>query len=61
MTTACVHHWIVEPPAGPTSRGRCSKCWSSRDFKNWDAPRYIGEHRVLGPHMHRQPRINTGC
>ena len=38
MTTPCVHHWLIEPPAGRTSRGTCKRCGESRaDFQNADA------------------------
>ena len=54
--TDCSHHWVIAAPSGKTSPGRCSKCGAARDFQNWDAPRYTGGLRVLGPHIHRQPR-----
>ena len=31
---ACQHRWIIEPPAGPTSNGRCARCRTTRDFFN---------------------------
>lgn len=30
----CRHHWIIEPPSGPTSRGRCKHCGEERLFIN---------------------------
>lgn len=33
-TPACVHHYVLEPPEGPVSRGRCKLCGSERDFRN---------------------------
>ena len=30
----CVHHWIIEPPCGPVSKGICIKCDSQKDFHN---------------------------
>jgi hypothetical protein len=30
----CVHHWIVDPADGPTSRGHCKYCGSKRSFAN---------------------------
>lgn len=39
VATACCHHWLIESPNGPTSRGRCQLCGEERDFKNdIDAP-----------------------
>ena len=30
----CVHHWIIEPALGPTSRGKCRRCAEERTFFN---------------------------
>ena len=30
----CVHHWMVEPPGGPTSGARCRSCGAERSFFN---------------------------
>jgi len=35
VTNPCRHHWIIESPNGPTSRGRCRLCGDERDFTNW--------------------------
>lgn len=32
---ACAHHWDIETPAGPTSRGRCRHCGLEREFVNY--------------------------
>ena len=33
-TTAapCIHHWLVETPAGPRVAARCRRCGASRSF-----------------------------
>jgi hypothetical protein len=36
----CRHHWIIESPHGPTSRGRCKLCGAEREFSNL-APDYF--------------------
>ncbi len=28
----CVHHWILEPPRGELTFGRCKKCGKERHF-----------------------------
>ena len=28
------HHWLIENPNGPTSRGTCKVCGVIREFKN---------------------------
>ena len=34
MSQECVHHWIIETPAGRTSGGVCKHCGETRDFLN---------------------------
>jgi hypothetical protein len=37
--TECKHHWIIEPPSGETSMGRCKLCGAARGFRNYiEAP-----------------------
>lgn len=54
----CCHHWMIDSPSGETSRGRCKKCGSERDFQNaspWETSRKhklsedarVGLHRKL--------------
>ena len=31
----CRHHWIIEAPTGPVSRGVCQVCNVVREFKNY--------------------------
>ena len=31
----CPHHWIIDSPAGPSSRGVCRLCGEERDFQNY--------------------------
>lgn len=33
--TECQHHWVIDKPAGPTSRGTCRTCGKERDFQNY--------------------------
>ena len=40
----CVHHWIIETPSGPKSKGICKHCGEEREFDSyWDE--YILEDR----------------
>lgn len=32
----CVHHWIIEPPNGPVSKGVCKLCGAEKNFENWE-------------------------
>jgi len=39
----CRHHWVIEPPNGPFSRGECRVCREVRQFKNSiDAVIWVG-------------------
>ncbi len=33
-TTHCAHHWIIDTPEGPVSKGRCRLCGEEREFSN---------------------------
>ena len=30
----CRHHWVIESPSGPTSRGVCKLCGTEKEFQN---------------------------
>ncbi len=30
----CAHHWLIDPPNGAVSSGRCRKCGETREFRN---------------------------
>ena len=27
-------HWVIDPPNGPLSTGKCKRCGASKEFKN---------------------------
>ena len=33
--TTCVHHWVIEPPEGPFSKGKCLRCGEEKEFQNY--------------------------
>lgn len=33
-TPTCQHHWLIEAPEGPTSKGFCKRCGTEREFLN---------------------------
>ncbi len=35
QTDQCEHHWLIEPPSGPTSNGVCRVCGEERSFENY--------------------------
>ena len=30
----CVHHWVIDPPNGAVSKGRCKVCGEEKEFRN---------------------------
>jgi len=38
MTEGCVHHWVIAPPNGAASMGRCRHCEAERLFLNHRDP-----------------------
>lgn len=37
----CTHHWLFDPPEGPTSRGVCKLCGSETEAYNDIPDRYF--------------------
>ena len=31
----CQHHWVIDRPAGPVSKGVCGRCGEEREFQNY--------------------------
>lgn len=61
----CVHHWIVEPPGGPTSGARCRRCGEERSFSNNPEAVTLIETRGKSTHAwsadHRMARHDNGA
>ena len=34
VTEGCVHHWVIDPPNGAVSKGRCKACGEEKEFRN---------------------------
>ena len=30
----CAHHWVIDPPNGAVSEGRCKSCGEKKEFRN---------------------------
>ena len=41
----CAHHWMIESPTKPTSRGICKLCGAEREFRNF-MPYLLAESTV---------------
>ncbi len=33
--SGCQHHWVIDPPEGPVSKGACRSCGEEREFPNY--------------------------
>ena len=31
----CTHHWVIDSPNGPQSKGMCKVCGAEREFMNY--------------------------
>ena len=34
LDNECTHHWVIEPPNGSISKGKCKNCNESKEFRN---------------------------
>ena len=58
---ACRHHWVIEAPTGPVSRGACQLCEKVRDFKNYIESAPWGEDAPAARSNSRIPvLVSTG-
>ena len=32
---ACQHHWVIDKPSGPLSKGACRLCGEEKEFQNY--------------------------
>ena len=55
----CRHHWLIAPPSGPTSLGRCKRCGEERYFINstadWVSDGQSSRETLSGLMKTRQP------
>ena len=35
VESTCQHHWVIDRPAGPLSKGVCRLCGENREFQNY--------------------------
>jgi len=52
--SVCVHHWLIEPPDGPTSAGVCKLCEAVQDFGNYAV---IGFDVIVHRHKGRRKEV----
>ncbi len=43
--SGCKHHWVIDSPAGPVSKGACRSCGQERDFPNYIEGRFNNPRR----------------
>ena len=64
MNPDCRHHWLIDPPDGPSSDARCKHCGVERKFRNHcydsrDHPLGLAE-RTFVKRAKREEAIVTG-
>ncbi len=54
---ACAHHWVIESPAVPTSRGCYTLCGAENDFPNYAqySPGNDVRYKIRGANGNGQP------
>ena len=50
MEIRCAHHWLIEPPQGPTSIGTCKICGETSEFENQYSPAHAQSTRNKQEH-----------
>ena len=50
----CKHHWIIDSPAGPTSKGFCRFCGEARLFNNFTGSDYGYDKSTLDQIFHQR-------
>jgi len=58
-TTACRHQWIIDSPAGPSSKGACRRCGAEREFMNYIEGSTWGGYDVSLEHLAGGARFPT--
>ena len=49
VRTRCQHHWILDAPAGPVSKGACRSCGEERCFPNYIEGRFNNRRSDVPP------------
>lgn len=50
----CRHHWLIDTPNGPTSRGCCKHCGATSEFQN-----AMDDHRIgIVTDLNESPRVD---
>ena len=55
----CQHHWVIEAPSGPHSRGVCRNCGLEKVFKNYIDSAPWGEDTPADGGSRRYPGART--
>ena len=56
---ACQHHWVIEKPSGPLSKGACRLCGEEKEFQNYVDGSAWG-HGVSRERLSGRSRISAG-
>jgi hypothetical protein len=53
----CPHHWLIEPPKGPTSIGVCKMCGAIKEFDNQYSSQAIRAPQVASEVAEEKPVV----
>ena len=59
MSTTCQHHYLIEMPNGPVSRGRCKLCGAEKEFSNVHPFSLSWEDQAEYAHAARAARLTA--
>ena len=57
----CIHHWLIDRPAGPISMGVCRICGAREEFKNSFEGSYWGDDSPSDILLDKERLINMSA
>ena len=58
--STCQHHWVIDRPAGPVSKGVCRLCGENREFQNYVEGSSWGSNDISLEQLSGSTRIPAG-
>ena len=57
----CRHHWLIDRPSGPVSKGSCRVCGEIREFRNYFEGSYWGDDDMASVALPIKEAIPVGA
>lgn len=61
VENACRHHWLIDRPSGPVSKGTCRVCGEIREFRNYFEGSYWGDDDLIGDALPIKEALPVGA